>query len=169
MDKKLNSLERRGRLSETFLTGKYELVLELQRQDQTEELDLFDEGSSENNPRFKCMEDLSEENKTMNEELDIDDIYENKAWYDITLQDEDGEIEEQQIDVTEEEDWGNINTSDGTCYFPSGEEFDGIGYGNDEDGYRKIVQVVDLNTGRKVPLRKWANFVDSLVELFSDM
>jgi hypothetical protein len=43
MDKKLNSLERRGRLSETFLTGKYELVLEVQRVDQTEDLELFDD------------------------------------------------------------------------------------------------------------------------------
>lgn len=115
---------------------------------------------TESNPRFKCMEQS---------ELDIDDIYENKAWYEITLQDEDGEIDSMQIDITEEDDWGSINTVNGTCYFPSGEEFDGIGYGNDEDGYKKIVKVVDLNTGRRVPLQKWADFVDSLVELFSDM
>ena len=99
----------------------------------------------ETNPRFKCME-----------ALDIDDIYENKAWYELTLEDEDGEIRVERIDVTEAEDWGNINTIDGTCYFPSGEEFDGIGWGNDEDGYEKIVKVVDMNTNRRVPLVQWA-------------
>ena len=112
----------------------------------------------ETNPRFKCME-----------ALDIVDIYDNKAWYELTLEDEDGETRVGRVDVTEEEDWGNINTVDGACYFPSGEDFDGIGYGNDEDGYEKIVKVVDLNTGRRVPLEQWAEFVDSLTELFSDM
>ena len=113
---------------------------------------------TESNPRFKCME-----------ALDIDDIYENRAWYEITLENEDGDVRTKQIDVTEQDYWGNINTNNGTCYFPSGNEFDGIGWGNDEDGYEKIVHVTDMNTGRKVPIVKWANFIDSLTELFSDM
>ena len=110
--------------------------------------------------------------------LNIDDIYKNKAWYEITLQDEDGEIEIDSIDVTEEDYWGNINTVDGTCFWEwkdttdHNEEmrvFDGIGYGNDADGYKKIVKVVNSNTGRVVPPKSWAKFIESLVELFSDM
>ena len=109
---------------------------------------------TETNPRFKCMEDGTEDENTM---------------YMLETEDEAGEVREFSVDLADESDWGNINTVDGTCYFPSGEEFDGIGWGNDEDGYKKIVKVVDLNTGRRVPLQKWADFVDSLVELFSDM
>ncbi len=109
---------------------------------------------TETNPRFKCMEDGTEDENTE---------------FLIEVVDEDGNSDEFMVDLADESDWGNINTVDGTCYFPSGEEFDGIGYGNDEDGYMKIVKVVDPNTRRRVPLRKWAEFVDSLVGLYSDM
>ena len=112
------------------------------------------------------------------EKLDINDIYENKAWYEITFQNEDGETEIDMINVTHQDYWGNINTVDGTCFWEWKNSvdhnekmrmFDGIGYGNDVDGYKKIVKVVNSNTGRAVPLKNWAKFIDSLVELFSDM
>ena len=109
---------------------------------------------TETNPRFKCMEDGTEDENTM---------------YMLETEDEAGEVREFSVDLADESDWGNINTVDGTCYFPSGEEFDGIGWGNDEDGYEKITRVIDMGRGKDVPIGEFAEIVDELVVLYSDM
>ena len=112
---------------------------------------------TETNPRFKCMEDGTEDENTE---------------FLIEVIDEDGNFDDFMIDLSDESDWGNINTVDGTCYFPSGEEFDGIGWGNDEDGYSKIVAVwrnMYQDNEEKISIDEFAEIVDSLVGLYSDM
>ena len=112
---------------------------------------------TETNPRFKCMEDGAEDEDTQ---------------FLIEVIDEEGHFDEFMIDLADESDWGNINTVDGTCYFPSGEEFDGIGWGNDEDGYLRIGAVWKnryQDDEEEISTREFAKIVDSLAGLYSDM
>lgn len=112
---------------------------------------------TETNPRFKCMEDGLEDESTE---------------FLLELVDEEGNYDEIMVDLTDESDWGNINTADGSCYFPSGEEFDGIGWGNDEDGYLRICAVWKnryQDNEEEISIREFAEIVDSLVGLYSDM
>lgn len=111
---------------------------------------------TETNPRFKCMEE------------DGDD----DTRFLIEVIDEEGHFNKFMVDLADESDWGNINTVDGTCYFPSGEEFDGIGWGNDEDGYEKICTVWKngyQDNEEEISIMEFADIVDSLTSLYSDM
>ena len=113
---------------------------------------------TESNPRFKCMEDGTED--------------QDNTRFSIEVVDEDGHFDDFMIDLADESDWGNINTADGSCYFPSGEEFDGIGWGNDEDGYLKIVSVkrnMYQDNEEEISTREFVDIVDSLTGLYSDM
>ena len=111
---------------------------------------------TETNPRFKCMEeDGNDDTRFL-----------------IEVMDEEGHFDKFMIDLADESDWGNINTADGSCYFPSGEEFDGIGWGNDEDGYEKICTVWRnryQDNEEEISTMEFAEIVDSLVGLYSDM
>lgn len=116
------------------------------------------------------MDSLKEANEMTNESAEPDYLdYDENTMYMIATEDEDGEVKEFSVDLADESDWGNINTADGTCYYASGEFFDGIGWGNDEDGYQKITRVVDMRRGKDVRLEEFADIVDEFVSLYSDM
>ena len=147
----------------------YDIFMETMQDNVGEYLDDEEVGEgTESNPRFKCMEEGIDDEE--------DPRYDN-AWYTLTLVNKDGETEELDVDITDQDYWGNINTSDGTCFWEmdpddpreDAEFFDGIGYGNDEDGYKKIVKVKNINLGKNVPLRKFAKIVDANIDMFSDM
>ena len=140
-----------------FDTDEYEdeFSLTLRGSDEGDE-DSYQEGT-ESNPRFKCMEDGEDRDNTR---------------FLIEVVDEDGHYDEFFIDLADESDWGSINTADGSCYFPSGEEFDGIGWGNDEDGYLRIVSVRRngyQDNEEEISTREFADIVGSLSGLYSDM
>ena len=86
----------------------------------------------------------------------------------LTLADQEGNTEEQNFYMDVDEYWGNVNNNAG-CFYPGepGEEefFDGVGYGNDEDGYLKVVKVVS-DRGEMTP-EDFGNLCDQYVEWFS--
>ena len=111
-----------------------------------------------------------ETNEMTNESAEPDYLdYDENTMYMLATEDENGDVKEFSVDLADESDWGNINTADGTCYYASGEFFDGIGWGNDEDGYQKITRVVDMRRGKDVRLEEFADIVDEFVSLYSDM
>lgn len=66
------------------------------------------------------------------------------------------------IDIGVEEDWGNIQEAFG--------EEDGnifIGYGNDNDGHRRIVKIVDDETEESLDVDIWAEYVWSFSKNYS--
>jgi len=57
------------------------------------------------------------------------------------------------MDVGYEEDWGNVQPCvPGDCK----DWRNSVGWGNDNDGHRKIVGVVDDETGKPLDVRQWA-------------
>ena len=71
------------------------------------------------------------------------------------------------FDMEWEEDWGNVCSR--AFYTLNGRITDKpfLGYGNDEDGYKRIVKVVDNESGKRISLKKFGEMVDSYVDYYS--
>ena len=71
------------------------------------------------------------------------------------------------FDMAWEEDWGNVCSR--AFYTISGritsKHF--LGYGNDEDGYKRIVKVIDEESGKRISLKKFGEMVNSYVDNYS--
>ena len=74
---------------------------------------------------------------------------------------------EKTFDMAWEEDWGNVCSR--AFYTISGRVTNKpfLGYGNDEDGYKRIVKVIDEESGKRISLKKFGEMVDSYFDYYS--
>lgn len=90
----------------------------------------------------------------------------------LTLVDQNGSEEEIHFYMDVAEDWGNVN-NDAGCFWPCDEDatdveyFDGVGFGNDEDGYKKVVKVVSVDLNKEMTPEDFGNLCDQYVDWFS--
>ena len=75
--------------------------------------------------------------------------------------------DEKIFDMAWEEDWGDVCSK--AFYTLDGGIADKpfLGYGNDEDGYKRIVKVIDNESGKRISLKKFGEMVDSYVDNYS--
>lgn len=75
--------------------------------------------------------------------------------------------DEKIFDMAWEEDWGDVCSK--AFYTLDGGIADKpfLGYGNDEDGYKRIVKVIDEKNGKRISLKKFGELVDSYVDNYS--
>ena len=75
--------------------------------------------------------------------------------------------DEKIFDMDWEEDWGNVSSK--AFYTLDGGIADKpfLGYGNDEDGYKRIVKVIDNESGKRISLKKFGEMVDSYFDNYS--
>ena len=74
---------------------------------------------------------------------------------------------EKTFDMAWEGAWGNVSSQ--AFYTVNGRTTSKpfLGYGNDEDGYKRIVKVIDDETGKRISLKKFEELVDSYVDYYS--
>lgn len=91
----------------------------------------------------------------------------------LTLADKDGETEDVSFYMDVQEDWGNVNTSG--CFYPCPDAavdvdldwFEEPGYGNDEDGYKKIVKVYSVDLKKEMTPEDFGKLCEQYVDWFS--
>ena len=90
----------------------------------------------------------------------------------LTVVDQNGSEEEIHFYMDVAEDWGNVN-NDAGCFWPCDEDatdveyFDGVGFGNDEDGYKKVVKVVSVDLDKEMTPEDFGDLCDQYVDWFS--
>ena len=85
----------------------------------------------------------------------------------VLMIDKDFNRDVKEISIDDKSEWNNINI-DGGCFWeidPESEEpefFDGFGWGNDEDGYKKIIKVSDADTRDTISMEEFKELVDAM-------
>ena len=74
---------------------------------------------------------------------------------------------EKTFDMAWEGSWGNVSSQ--AFYTVNGRTTSKpfLGYGNDVDGYKRIVKVIDDESGKRISLKKFGEMVDSYVDNYS--
>ena len=75
--------------------------------------------------------------------------------------------DEKTFDMAWEEDWGNVSSQAFITLNGRTTDKPFLGYGNDEDGYKRIVKVIDNESGKRISLKKFGEMVDSYVDNYS--
>ena len=85
----------------------------------------------------------------------------------VLMIDKDFNRDVKEISIDDKSKWNNINI-DGGCFWeidPESEKpefFDGFGWGNDEDGYKKIIKVSDADTRDTISMEEFKELVDAM-------
>lgn len=75
--------------------------------------------------------------------------------------------DEKIFDMAWEEDWGNVSSQAFLTLNGRTTDKPFLGYGNDEDGYKRIVKVIDNESGKRISLKKFGEMVDSYFDNYS--
>ena len=85
----------------------------------------------------------------------------------VLMIDKDFNRDVKEISIDDKSEWNDINI-DGGCFWeidPESEKpefFDGFGWGNDEDGYKKIIKVSDADTRDTISMEEFKELVDAM-------
>lgn len=71
------------------------------------------------------------------------------------------------FDMAWEESWGDVDTQAFYRRNHTTADKPFLGYGNDEDGYYRIVKVIDDETGKRVNLKEFGELVVSYTDNYS--